>query len=63
MLGSRAAEAGLGSLLRPGQAASIAAEMAAWSGSSLLRSRLDSFKERYRNVSVGITVELVLRHL
>ena len=63
MLGSRAAEAGLGSLLRPGQAASIAVEMAAWSGSSLLRNRLDSFKERYRNVSVGITVELVLRHL
>lgn len=63
MLTSRAVEAGLGSLLRPGIAASIGAEIGAWSGSARSRTKLDAFKDRYRNTSSHETVELVVQHL
>ena len=63
MLGSRAEEAGLGTVLRPGMAARLAAELDAWNGTGRSRAALDSFKDRHRNVSSIGTVELVIKHL
>jgi len=63
MLASRAAEAGLGSLLRPAMAASLGPERDAWRGAERSRTRLDSFKARYRKVSLGASVQLVVQHL
>jgi UDP:flavonoid glycosyltransferase YjiC (YdhE family) len=63
MLATRATEAGLGSLVRPGLTADIGTEIDAWTSETKSRSGLNAFRHRYKKSSVAGTVDTVIEHL
>ena len=63
MLTTRAAEAGLGSILHAGMVETLGAELAAWSGHTQSRIKLESFKKQYRGVSSRATVQMVVQRI
>ena len=61
MLGARVAEAGLGTVLPPTALLNLTSVIDAWLGGKQSRTRLDAFKDRYRDVSPNAAAELVAR--